>query len=112
LARTGYARCHALFDGCEVLLKMWPLKCRCFPPGTRAKSAFDQSQIERAPFFWRHYVRSFTVPKMLNSSKDAQAKSMSTFEIDEHLQILIASLLTTRIKSRKLLTAKVDNLLG
>ena len=27
-----------------------------FPPG-----ASDQSQIERTPFFWRHYVRSFTI---------------------------------------------------
>jgi hypothetical protein len=35
-----------------------------FPPGTRAKNALlasDQSQIERTPFFWRHYVRSFTI---------------------------------------------------
>jgi len=50
---------------------------------------------------------------MLNCTEDAHIKGMSTFEIDEHLQILIASLLTTRIKSRKLLTAKkVDDLLG
>jgi hypothetical protein len=50
---------------------------------------------------------------VLNSSEDAHHKDVSTFEIDEHLQILIASLLTTRIKSRKLLTAKkVDDLLG
>jgi hypothetical protein len=34
-----------------------------FPPGTRAKAllASDHSQIERTPFFWRHYVRSFTI---------------------------------------------------
>jgi hypothetical protein len=42
---------------------MSPLSCRFFPPGTRAKAllASDQSQIERTPFFWRHYVRFFTI---------------------------------------------------
>jgi hypothetical protein len=43
---------------------MWPLSCRYFPPGTRAAKALlasDQCQIERTPFFWRHYVRSFTI---------------------------------------------------
>jgi hypothetical protein len=65
--------------------------------------ASDQSQIERTPFFWRHYVRSFTIffskrhlggrsshgfqlPKLLKFTEDAHPKNMSTFEADEHLR--------------------------
>jgi hypothetical protein len=42
---------------------MWPLSCRFSLPARARKAllASDQSQIERTPFFWRHYVRSFTI---------------------------------------------------
>jgi hypothetical protein len=40
---------------------MLPLSLPVFPPGTRAKSASGVRQIERTPFFWGHYVRSFTI---------------------------------------------------
>jgi hypothetical protein len=36
-------------------------------------------------------VGSFEIPKVLNSTEDAQAKSMSMFEADEHLQTTVSA---------------------
>jgi hypothetical protein len=42
-------------------------------------------------FFWRHYVRFFTIffsakPKLLKFIEDAHPKNMSTLEADEHVR--------------------------